>query len=138
MFEIGRICMKIAGRDAGKKCVIIDVIDQHYVMIDGQTRRRKCNINHLEPLNQIVQVTKNAPVPEVVRVLKENNIEVEEKKPKAKTSATAKAKTERPKRARKQKEKPVKDTKVTKSAKAAKKKEATAKDAKEEKKPEQK
>ena len=27
MFDIGRVCMKIAGRDAGKKCVIIDVVD---------------------------------------------------------------------------------------------------------------
>jgi large subunit ribosomal protein L14e len=120
MFEIGRICMKIAGRDAGKKCVIIDVIDQHYVLIDGQTRRRKCNINHLEPLNQLVQISKNAPVPEVIRVLKEISIEVEEKKPKAKATA-AKAKTEKPKRMRKKKEKPVKEAKAKTSRESKKK-----------------
>jgi len=73
MFNIGRVCMKIAGRDAGMKCVIVDVIDEHYVMIDGQTRRRKCNIKHLEPLAQVVQITQNAPLLEVVRVLKEFN-----------------------------------------------------------------
>jgi len=120
MFNIGRVCMKIAGRDAGMKCVIVDVIDEHYVMIDGQTRRRKCNIKHLEPLSQVVQITKNAPVPEVVRVLKELNIMVEEKKPKTK-AATSKGKTERPKKARKKKEKPVKETKA-KPAKETKKK----------------
>lgn len=114
MFEIGRICMKIAGRDAGKKCVIIDVVDEHFVMIDGQTRRRKCNIKHLEPLNQVVQVNENAPVPEVVRVLKEIGVLVEEKKPKAKA---AKAKTERPKKVRKKKEKPVKEVKPAKGSK---------------------
>jgi large subunit ribosomal protein L14e len=125
MFEIGRLCMKIAGRDAGKKCVIIDVIDQHYVMIDGQTRRRKCNINHLEPLNQLVQISKNAPVPEVIRVLKEINIEIEEKKPKAR-AATVKAKTEKPKRVRKKKEKPVKKAKAKTSRESKKKVEKPA------------
>src|SRR4030042_5135591 len=110
MFNIGRVCVKIAGRDAGKKCIIVDVIDEHYVLIDGQTRRRKCNIKHLEPLNQSVQLTKNAPAPEVVRVLQELNILVEEKKPK-----TKKTTAERPKRTRKKKEKPVKQVKPTKA-----------------------
>jgi large subunit ribosomal protein L14e len=120
MFDIGRVCMKIAGRDAGMKCFVVDVIDEHYVMIDGQTRRRKCNIKHLEPLAQIVQINKNAPAPEIVRALKELGVIVEEKKPRAKPVAT-KPKTERPKRARKKKEKPVKETKA-KPAKDTKKK----------------
>ena len=47
--EIGRICVKTAGRDASKKCVIIDLLDDKYVLIDGETRRRKCNIIHIEP-----------------------------------------------------------------------------------------
>lgn len=118
MFDIGRVCMKIAGRDAGMKCVIVDVIDEHYVMIDGQTRRRKCNIKHLEPLAQEVQITKNAPAPEVVRVLKELNIAIEGEKPKAKT---VKVKTGRPKHVRKKKSKPVKETKA-KPGKESKKK----------------
>lgn len=130
MFDIGRICMKIAGRDAGKKCVIVDVIDEHYVMIDGQTRRRKCNIKHLEPLNQTVQITKNAPVPEVVRVLKELNIQIEEKKPKTKA---VKVKTGRPVRARKKKEKPVKEVKAKPSKEPKEPKKKAAKEDKAEK-----
>jgi len=43
----GRICVKTAGRDAGLKCVIVDVLDDKFVLIDGETRRRKCNILHL-------------------------------------------------------------------------------------------
>jgi len=120
MFGIGRVCMKIVGRDAGKKCVVIDVVDQHFVIIDGQTRRRRCNIKHLEPLAQVVKVTKNAPAPEVARALNEIGILVEEKKPKAKA---AKAKVEKPVRMHKKKEKPVKETKAkTKLPKEAKKK----------------
>lgn len=81
MFEIGRVCVKIAGRDAGSKCVVIDVLDLNFVMVDGQTRRRKCNLRHLEPLETIVKVRKNASNAEVVTALKEAGIECSEKKP---------------------------------------------------------
>ena len=55
MFETGRICIKIAGRDAGNICIVIDKIDENYVLIDGNVRRRKCNIAHLEPLKDILR-----------------------------------------------------------------------------------
>ncbi len=29
--EVGRVCMKLAGREAGKKCVVVDVIDKNFV-----------------------------------------------------------------------------------------------------------
>ncbi|MDD1775029.1 MAG: 50S ribosomal protein L14e, partial [Methanobacterium sp.] len=28
--EVGRICIKLAGREAGEKCVIIEVIDDKF------------------------------------------------------------------------------------------------------------
>lgn len=67
MIDIGRICVKIAGRDAGKKCVVVDVLDDTFVMIDGETRRRKCNILHLEPLDQTIELKKNAAHADVVK-----------------------------------------------------------------------
>lgn len=82
MIEVGRVCVKIAGRDAGKKCVIIDNIDNSFVMIDGETRRRKCNIAHLEPLNKTVKLSKNASHDSVKKVFKEMGIELEDTKPK--------------------------------------------------------
>ena len=91
--EIGRLCVKLAGRDASKKCVIIDIIDNNYVLVDGETRRRKCNILHLEPLTQIVKIDKNASHEEVFKALKEIGIEARESKPRQKT--------EKPKRKRK-------------------------------------
>lgn len=110
MFEIGRLCVKVAGRDAGKKCVIIDVLDAPYVVIDGQTRRRKCNTKHLEPLESAVKIKKNAPHEDVVEVLKEHGVEVKEKK-----SKEAKAEEKPKKRA-------VKEGKEKKPKKAAKEK----------------
>lgn len=58
--EIGQVCVKIAGRDAGKKCVVVDVLGRHLVLIDGETRRRKCNVAHLEPLGESVKISKGA------------------------------------------------------------------------------
>ncbi|PIY59994.1 50S ribosomal protein L14e, partial [Candidatus Woesearchaeota archaeon CG_4_10_14_0_8_um_filter_47_5] len=60
MITVGRVCMKIAGRDANRICVVVEVIDEHFVMIDGQTRRRKCNILHLEPLQKTVDIAAGA------------------------------------------------------------------------------
>ena len=35
VIEIGRLCVKTAGRDAGKKAVVIDLINDAYALIDG-------------------------------------------------------------------------------------------------------
>lgn len=56
--EVGRVCIKTAGREAGEKCAIIDIIDDNFVEIVGQIiKNRRCNINHLEPIDQTVEVT---------------------------------------------------------------------------------
>jgi len=79
MFEIGRLCLKTAGRDAGLKCIVIDKLDDNYVLIDGQTRRRKCNIKHLEPLDKVLKVKKGLGHDDVVKELKKQGIEIKEK-----------------------------------------------------------
>ena len=85
MLEIGRVCMKIAGRDAGKKGIVIDILDENYVLLDGEVRRRKCNIHHLEPMALSVELKKNASHAEVLKVLgiKEEKKKTTKKKEKA-------------------------------------------------------
>lgn len=57
IFEPGRVCVKIAGREAGKYCAVLEVVDEKYVVVEGpEVRRRKTNIVHLEPLNDMVSV----------------------------------------------------------------------------------
>ena len=85
MISIGRICVKIAGRDAGKRCVIVDILDGPFVLIDGETRRRKCNIMHLEPLEQKIEIKKGASHEEIKDIFTKMGITVLETKPKAKT-----------------------------------------------------
>jgi len=79
MYEIGRLCVKLAGRDSNLKCLIVDTIDEKTVMIDGQTRRRKCNISHLEPLDKVLKIKKGATHSEVVSALEKEKILVKEK-----------------------------------------------------------
>ncbi|MCX6709746.1 MAG: hypothetical protein NTV63_02200 [Candidatus Woesearchaeota archaeon] len=59
MMEIGQVCMKIAGRDAGRICAVIDNVNESFVIIDGATRRKKCNVRHLEPIPKKISIVKN-------------------------------------------------------------------------------
>ncbi len=55
--EVGRVCVKIAGREAGEKCVIIEIIDDKFVEIVGDSiKNRRCNIKHLEPVDQTIEI----------------------------------------------------------------------------------
>jgi large subunit ribosomal protein L14e len=65
MYETGRICLKIAGREAGKYCIIVESIDDNFVLITGPkavtgVKRRKCNINHIEPTEDKIQIDSKA------------------------------------------------------------------------------
>lgn len=93
--KIGQLCVKIGGREAGKRCVIVDIIDDKFVLIDGQVKRRKCNIKHLEPLSKILNISKKASKEKVIEALQKEGIELKERK--------TKAKKEKPKKKRKKK-----------------------------------
>ncbi len=80
--------MKIAGRDANKFCVVVKVIDNRFVMIDGQTRRKKVNVSHIEPLNKVVKVSEEADSEEVNKALAHAGFKVVAKK--ARTKAKSK------------------------------------------------
>jgi large subunit ribosomal protein L14e len=55
--EVGRVCVKIAGREAGEKCVIVEVIDDKFVEVVGTSmKNRRCNIKHLEPVEQVIEI----------------------------------------------------------------------------------
>jgi large subunit ribosomal protein L14e len=93
MIEIGRICIKLAGRDAGREAVIVDILEDNYVLIDGNVRRRKCNILHLEPTSQKIEIKKGGSHETIKKELSKLSIAVWETKPKEKK--------EKPKKSRK-------------------------------------
>lgn len=72
--EVGRICVKQLGRENGKKCVVIDVMDKSFVIVTGPkkvtgVKRRRVNINHLMPLLDKIEVKRGASDEEVVQAL---------------------------------------------------------------------
>ncbi|AOL17648.1 50S ribosomal protein L14e [Sulfolobus sp. A20] len=77
--EIGRICVKVRGREAGKKCVIVDIIDDNFVLVTGPKdvsgiKRRRVNILHLEPTDKKIEIQKGASDDEVKKKLQESNL----------------------------------------------------------------
>ena len=70
LFDIGRVCEKTQGKEKGKKCVVVDVIDQHYVLVDGDVKRRRVSTNHLRPLEQVVKIERGAKTADVKAALK--------------------------------------------------------------------
>jgi large subunit ribosomal protein L14e len=69
--EIGRVCIKTKGREAGRKVVVLSDVKEGKVLIDGdKVRRKECNVLHLFPLKEKVSVTKDAKHEDVVKVLK--------------------------------------------------------------------
>jgi len=72
MFDVGRVCMKVAGREAGKYCVVVKKLDANFVLVTGprsvtQVKRRKCNILHLEPLKESLEIKDDASDEEVIK-----------------------------------------------------------------------
>ena len=74
--EVGRICVKISGREAGRKCIILDIIDKNFVLITGPPsvtgiRRRRVNLNHIEPTTIKIDLNRRATDEEIVQALTE-------------------------------------------------------------------
>jgi len=68
--EVGRIYTKLTGKETGRKCVVVEIIDNNSVLIDGNVKRRKCNPKHLEPTTERVEIEKGATTDQVKHALK--------------------------------------------------------------------
>lgn len=76
VYEIGRVCVKTMGRDAGKKCVIVEIIDQNFALVDGLIiKRRRANFKHLEPLKEKVKISKGANHESIEKAIKSAKLE---------------------------------------------------------------
>jgi len=72
--EVGRVCVKVAGRESGRKCVIVDVMDKSFVLVTGPkkvtgVKRGRANINHVAPLEDTIQIKRGASDEEVTQML---------------------------------------------------------------------
>lgn len=61
IFDVGRVCMKIAGREASRYCVIVEK-GKDFVIITGPktitgVKRRRCNVSHLEATEHVLETS---------------------------------------------------------------------------------
>lgn len=96
LFDVGRLCLKIAGRDAGRKCVVVETVDGKFVMVDGNVRRKKINVKHLEPLAQKVGIKDKAGHEEVKKAFEKLGLSVWERKSKQPAERPRKQRKEKP------------------------------------------
>ena len=76
VYDIGRVCVKTTGREAGKYCVVVDIVDKNYILIDGlNVRRRRANYKHLEPISETIDIKKGASHTNVEEAIKKAKLE---------------------------------------------------------------
>ena len=80
MIDIGRIVVKIAGREALRKAVVVDIVDKNYVLITGPPsltglKRRRVNVNHIEPTTKKLDITRKATDADVLAAAKTDSLD---------------------------------------------------------------
>ena len=73
--EVGRVCVKIVGREASRRCVVVDVVDKNFVVVTGPVKvsgvkRRRVNVGHIEPTEMKAKIGKSDGDDEIVEALK--------------------------------------------------------------------
>ena len=83
--EVGRVIVKTSGREALMKGVIIDLVDQNFVLVSGAgvspLKRRRCNIKHLRPLEHVIEIKRGAKEADIQKAIEKANIVNEIKTP---------------------------------------------------------
>lgn len=77
--DIGRICVKLTGREAGKKCIIVDIVDRNFVLITGPkpvngVKRRRVNTDHIEPTEKKIKIKRGENDEALMKILDETTI----------------------------------------------------------------
>lgn len=76
---VGRICVKIAGREAGLKCVVVEVAEKNFVIATGPAevngfKRRRVNVMHLAFTPYQLSLGKNVSDELVMKALEEEKM----------------------------------------------------------------
>jgi large subunit ribosomal protein L14e len=83
--EVGKVCLKIVGREAGKPCVVIKKVKNEkgkegaFVLVTGPklltgVKRRRCNIEHLEPTQYKLEIKEDASDEEAIEAYKKAGV----------------------------------------------------------------
>ena len=84
VLEIGRVCMKLVGREAGMMCVILKGTEngkdkKSFVFVTGPkyltgVKRRKVNVNHVEPTQYKLEIKEDENDEEVLKAWEKSTL----------------------------------------------------------------
>ena len=79
MIETGRVCIKTSGRERGKYCVVLKLLDKSFALVTGPkiltgVKRRRVNILHLKPLEHKIEIKEDATDEEVIEAYKKSGL----------------------------------------------------------------
>lgn len=123
--EVGRVCLKIVGREAGKVCTVVKKLvegkSNAFVLVTGPklltgVKRRRCNVEHLEPTQYTLEIKDDASDEEVMEAYKKAGV-ISKFSLKLPSASEIKAEKSKPKEEKKEKPKEEKKVKEEKSKK---------------------
>ena len=126
MIEVGRVCLKNTGREAGKYCVVLKKVNESFVSVTGPrlltgVKRRRCNVDHLNSTEYKVEIKEDSNDEEIMAAMEKQSLIT---KLKLKRPSAAEMKTEATKQPKKGAEKTSSETAETKEKKESKKEES--------------
>lgn len=77
---IGRLCTKLAGRESSRQAIIVDMLEGNFVLIDGQVKRRRCNLTHLELSPKQLPLQPAASSAEIAALFEQEGIAIKQQK----------------------------------------------------------
>ena len=76
VYDVGQVCVKLLGREAGYLCTIVEVIDKNFALIEGlKVKRRRCNFKHLIPTKDEISIKAGATSAAVKKAIEKANLE---------------------------------------------------------------
>ena len=70
IMEVGRVCRKLKGRDAGEYCVVVEKVDDAFVVVEGKgMKKTKTSVFQLEPLPSVITVKKGEKTEDIIKAL---------------------------------------------------------------------
>lgn len=71
----GDICIKTSGKETGKKCIVLDIIDKNFALITGPEemtgiKRRRSSIKHLISTGEKISIGSGTSDKELLEMLK--------------------------------------------------------------------
>ena len=72
--EVGSVCIKTSGREKGKRCIVVDLMDKNFILVTGPpkltgVKRRRVNIKHLQTTDEKINIKKGSTDDEVANAL---------------------------------------------------------------------